>query len=543
MKKSSKTLIALILVGILLFSMTACDKDTGTEVEDTKTSAPAKTEEKVTEDAEEMQEEMPIDTSEHQVISFLTLGNKPTNGRMEAAVEKLNEILTDEVNAEVELMYVEWADWQTQYNLVLASGDSSLDLIGTATDWLNAWENTKKGSFMPLPDEMIQTYAPKTWAQVPESHWNECRYEGTIYFFPEDQYTQWTNHGMFYRGDWAAEAGLDDIMSFEDLETYFDGVLANHPNVVPWDAAGKTHLEGLAGFYTNAYTDYFIINGIAAGIFGLFYVSQDDPYTVVCPYTEGTTLEDFAVMMDRWADKGFWREDVLNYEGETRELFYAGQSGADQHHTQTFVTGITNNMNEKQPGSDPKFYPFCATSENLVRDIVTHGACAVGANSDNAERALMVYDIIRNEEAPYRLFNYGIEGVDYLVTDDGKLARPEGWDGSTDGLGIDYWWGRNDDLELADVNHYDKKQDIYDEFDRYAIDYPLGKFIFDKSSSETLLAALGDVCATHLPTIAWGKTSDPVTAVADFRAALESAGLQDMLDEIQTQLDEYKMSE
>ena len=103
--------------------------------------------------------------------------------------------------------------------------------------------------------------------------------------------------------------------------------------------------------------------------------------------------KDFAVMMDRWADKGFWREDVLNYEGETRELFYAGQSGADQHHTQTFVTGITNNMNEKQPGSDPKFYPFCATSENLVRDIVTHGACAVGANSDNAERALMVYDI------------------------------------------------------------------------------------------------------------------------------------------------------
>ena len=51
MKKSTKTLIALILVGIMLFSMTACNKDTGTEVDDTKTSAPAKTEEKATEEA------------------------------------------------------------------------------------------------------------------------------------------------------------------------------------------------------------------------------------------------------------------------------------------------------------------------------------------------------------------------------------------------------------------------------------------------------------------------------------------------------------
>jgi hypothetical protein len=249
---------------------------------------------------------------------------------------------------------------------------------------------------------------------------------------------------------------------------------------------------------------------------------------------------DYAVMMKRWAEKGFWREDVLNYDGDTRELMYAGLSGADQHHTQTYVTGTRPNMDVKQPGSDLQMYVFGETSKNLVRDIVTHGACAIGANSQHPERAMMVYDKIRNEETLYRLYNYGIEGVDYVITEDGKKTDPEGYDSSTMSLGINFWWGRNDVLELDNANHYEGKWDLYDEYNTYAIDYPLGKFIFDKSSSETLLAAIGDVCATYIPTIVWGKTTDPEAEVAAFQQALMDAGLQDMLDEIQSQLDAFK---
>ena len=74
-------------------------------------------------------------------ITMLVLGDKPTNGRLEAMLEKLNERLTAEANATLDLFYVEWADWQTQYNLQLLSGDDNVDLITTATDWLFAWEN------------------------------------------------------------------------------------------------------------------------------------------------------------------------------------------------------------------------------------------------------------------------------------------------------------------------------------------------------------------------------------------------------------------
>ncbi len=108
------------------------------------------------------------------------------------------------------MFFVEWADWQTQYNIQLLSGDDNVDLIGTATDWLYAWENAEKGAFLPLSEDMLKANAPKTWAQVDaDGHWDLTKLaDGKIYFMPEDNYTQYTNHGFFYRGDWAKEAGL-----------------------------------------------------------------------------------------------------------------------------------------------------------------------------------------------------------------------------------------------------------------------------------------------------------------------------------------------
>jgi putative aldouronate transport system substrate-binding protein len=68
------------------------------------------------------------ESGEPTTITMLVLGDKPTNGRLEAMLEKLNVRLEEEANADLELFYVEWADWQTQYNTQLLSGDDSIDL-------------------------------------------------------------------------------------------------------------------------------------------------------------------------------------------------------------------------------------------------------------------------------------------------------------------------------------------------------------------------------------------------------------------------------
>ena len=255
-----------------------------------------------------VKEDGTIDTSSHEVINMLVLGNKPSNGRCEEMLKELNKVLTDKVNAELELTYVEWADWQTQYNTQLLSGDASLDIITTATDWLYGWENAQKGAFLPLTDDMLKTYAPKTYEQVEaDGNWDICKLDGEIMFIPEDNYTQYTNHGMMYRGDWAKEAGIPDgtITKFDEMTTYFKWVKENKPDVVPWDA-GKNNLGSLLEPYILSNTNYRPLVGCNAGNYEFWFTSKEDPYIVSSPYMEDDTIYEAAELMKEWNEIGVW---------------------------------------------------------------------------------------------------------------------------------------------------------------------------------------------------------------------------------------------
>jgi hypothetical protein len=525
----------------MLFGLTACGKDKD-KTTDSNTNTNTSSNSGDTSGSSDTNEDAgAIDTSEHVTIKFVVLGNKPTNGQLELVMEELNKKLTEKVNAELELYWVEWADWQTQYNLLLASGDSSIDLIGTATDWLDAWPNSKKGAFLELSEDMLKTYAPKTWESVTPEHWDMCKYDGKIYLMPEDNYAQWTNHGFMYRGDWAKEFGLSNgVNSFSELGQYFAGIKANKTDVIPWDAAASGQAFGsqLAGGYFQSNTNTLFIDGLDVPIF--FGASKDDLFTLASPYMEGQEFVDFAKMMKEWSDAGYWREDVLNYTGDTREEFYAGQTGTDQHHTQTYYTTVRPQMDEKQPGSDVQFFSFSEPSKNLMNLVITHGAAAVGAASKHPERALMVYDLLRNDEEIYRLFNYGIEGTNYIINNEGKLDRPEGYDQDAHSYSSNFWYGRNDELELDNATWYEGKDEIFAKYASYSIDYPYSQLVFETDEIAPYMANMNDVYSSYVTAIAFGKAGDPEQAVADFRAAMKDAGYDKVYGVLQEQLTAYK---
>ncbi len=473
-------------------------------------------------------------------ITMLTMGNKPTNGRLEAMLEKLNARLLEQANAKLDLFYIEWADWQTQYNVQLLSGDDNVDLIATATDWLFAWENAEKGAFLPLSEEMLKANAPKTWAQVDaKGHWDLTKLNGEIFFAPEDNYTQYTNHGFFYRGDWATEAGFEngEITKFEDFTKYFEWVKATKPDAYPWDIAGANE-AALTG-YLQGHTDLQTLQQVTAGNYFPFQTSEADPYTVTSWYMQGDELLAAAELAKKWNDIGVWREDALNYDGDTREEFYAALTGVEQHHTQTYLTQIVDNMNTKQPGSDPRFFWFGKENGNFFKDIFTHGAMAVSANSKNPEKALQVYDLIRNDKENYMLFNFGIEGTDYIVTADGKLGFPEGYDSSTDGLGTNYWWGRMDEFELPKTSDAPNKAEIIAALDAQAKDYPYSTLIVSKAAIDPTLAAISGVLSEYIPQLQYGKFDDPAAAIAEMRQKLADVGFEEARASVQADIDAW----
>src|SRR5690606_11097630 len=164
---------------------------------------------------------------------------------------------------------------------------------------------------------------------------------------------------------------------------------------------------------------------------------------------------------------------------------------------------------------------------NVNKDIKTHGAMAVSANSKNPEKALEVYDLLRNDETDYKLLNFGIEGTDYVMTDDGKLGYPEGCDASTDALGSNFWAGRMDEFEPDRVTDAPDKAEIYAALDAVAKDYPYTTFVVDKTPLESTLAAVSGVFAEYIPQLQYGKFDDPAAAVAEMRQKLEDVGFED----------------
>ena len=490
-----------------------------------------------------------VDTSEHVVINYMTTGDKPSGelaATVDAALAELNDILTEKINAELQIYYISWTDYLSNYNLTLAQMDGSVDLVGTASDWLDAWPNAKNGAFLELSEEMLQTYAPKTWASVSPEHWELCKYDGEIYLMPEDNYAQWTNHGFIYRMDWAKEAGLaDGVQSWEDLTTYFKYVKETYPDITPWDSDG-TQYGQMAGGWITSHSDYVSIDGISAN--AMWGGTKDDLYTIYSPYmTETDSLVEYAKMMKEWDEIGVWQTDVLNNTASTnRDDYRVGKVAAEQHHTQTWTDLVShttqNTIYDTDEDAETGFFYFGQETGNVVALNITHGAMAVSAGSENPERALMVYDMIRNDPECYQLLCYGQEGVSWEKTGDGMKTTPEGYNADTQNVNgvTNFWWGRNDDLEIRDASRdWEKIDALYAEYDSKKIDYPYGQFILNNDNIQSYIANINEIYTNYMKQISFGKYSGTAEEiVAEFQQALKDAGIDIVTEEIQRQIDE-----
>ena len=487
-----------------------------------------------------------IDTSEHVVVTYMVTGDKPTNTATDEMLEQLNAILTEKCNAELDIYYISWTDYLSNYNLTLAQMDGSVDLVGTASDWLDAWPNAKNGAFLELSEDMLKTYAPQTWASVSPEHWELCKYDGEIYLMPEDNYAQWTNHGFIYRMDWAKEAGLENgCHSWEDMTKYFEYTTAHEAELgldESWDSDGTEYAQ-MGNGWIASHSDYVAIDGLCTG--ALWGGTKKDLYTVVTPVmTDTDSLVEYAKMMKSWNDMGVWPTNVLNNkDSQNRDQFRIGKVAAEQHHTQTWTdlcsATSANTIYADNENAEAGIFYFGEESKNVVALSITHGAMAVSAASKNPERALMVYDLLRNDPECYKLLNYGIEGKQYEVDANGFKVEAAGYNAETDQITTNWWWGRNDDLEIKDgTRNWDAINAQYAAYDAIKIDYPYGQFVPDVDSVQSKIDNCNEVYTNYMKQISYGQfTGTAEEIVAAMQADLEKAGIADVQAELQSQFD------
>ena len=135
MKSKLTRILALIFALMLAVTMVSCTTTQGGKGGSTGTTGTSSGDAKG------------IDTSKFVTISHLSLGNKPTNGQYEAVKAEWDKYLKDKLNCALEVQYIGWTDYMTQYNLLLATGEG-LDMINSASDWLEMWPNAQRGAFL-----------------------------------------------------------------------------------------------------------------------------------------------------------------------------------------------------------------------------------------------------------------------------------------------------------------------------------------------------------------------------------------------------------
>jgi putative aldouronate transport system substrate-binding protein len=460
------------------------------------------------------------------LVYYLWGSEGPANRDILGAV---NEKLRADINATVEVKYIDWPETSTRYPLLFASGepfDMSHGGPGTSAPYYTL---AAQGVLADITD-LLDTAAPALKSAIPQETWNGTKFAGRIYGVPT-LYSEFVTYGFVHSRNLRAKYGLDDIRSIEDMEAYMDAVVKNE-RFPP--------LNGSANDVNYLYHMMVALTGQWIGAPGipqtLGYLVSTSPqnYRDIVHPAFTKEFEDWAVRMHRWNANGYWPRDILSAQISAKDNFNNGNSGSFITH-QPDWTGNFGALARTQPGVETDFWCFAEGNHKIVRTMGVENSTLISVNSKNVERALMAIEKFMTEKDYYELIQYGIRGRQYEVRN-GLLVQPAGFDSNVDGGGFAAWALRNDKFNIPQASEDPRRYLLNAAWDAVAINNPFIGFSFNSNNVSTELSAISSVNSELGVQIMFGKTSDPAAAVERYRAQLTRAGIERVIAELKSQL-------
>lgn len=469
-----------------------------------------------------------LDTSEFVELKMYLVGDKPEG--YDDIVAAANEILKEKVNATISVDWLSWAEHGTKYSL-LFSGGEEFDMIYTASSWCHFEQTVGLGGFVALDEAMIQTYCPDVWATLPQVAWDQATINGSIYMIPAN-FIEVTPDVVAIRGDLMAQFGYDDITSYDELISFYKDCAANG---VYGNAVGAGSLYYLwhqsEGYrVTSGAPDngqLVLFHATDAGDVELRYIAEDDGFVEYCR------------QMKALADANCWPSDVLSATSDRQDGLLSGRGASMVWNAGTCLT-YANQANAEHPDWNINIY-------NIMPDIkytatkYNNGGMGFNVMGKNLERSLMVYNLLATDQELQDLFQLGIKGTHWNDAGEGQYEVVEGNAYNPSNI----WAWRNLNIMKkqyqSNPTAADTKVNELNEFflNNVKDPHPLDNFSFDPTNVSTQFAAVEAVTTTYFDPLVNGLVDDVDKWIADFRAALDAAGVQDLLNEMQSQVDAF----
>lgn len=432
----------------------------------------------------------------------------------------MNTIIQKTVDAKVKLQIIEWGAYQDQINLMLSSGEK-MDMFFAIS---NLKDMANKGQLVPITD-LVDKYAKKA-KDIMSRYLDACYFNSDLYGFPT--YRDLANQGgLVCRQDILKETDMkaENIKSWDDLETLLKKVKELHPDMYPLIPADVT--RGCLASYNKGVFDI-----VQSGV-GAYINDTDGQVNIINTYDTKEYLE-LAEKAYEWNEKGYFMPDSTTTTAVRQDLIRSDKGFG-------YIGNVhPGTVTQETMNSGKEMVAIPLTARTLTTAGVNFCQWVLPIQCESPEKTLAILNMLYTDPDMQNLFRYGIEGKDYVVKDAAKgiAGYPDGVDSKSAGWSNEMWMTGNASIGYAWETDPEDVWNKYATYNDDAVLSPLYGFVYDSSNVKTEISAISNVTDKYTAIIEAGLT-DPESTVKKLNDELKGAGIQNIIDDMQKQADEW----
>ncbi len=507
-----KRVIAALLAGVMAMSLlTACGNsekpaagestsaESGAEAEagtDEETGADTDGSEKPTEE-----------NGETITIKWCVPGDKQPDHDM--VLEDVNKKIKEKINVELDLDIIPQGEFNDRMKLASTAGET-FDLVFTA-NWLNSFdENMSRDAFLPITD-LVAEYGQDMASSMPDWLLDVAKVDGELYAIPNQQIVA-RQMGVVIRKDMAEKYNFDmsSMESIRDIEPFLDEIVKNESGMFPID-------KRVEALYEKTYE--------TVGS----YAAMNKETGEIIPMSEA--LADQMRLDNEWFRKGYIREDIATITDNSADVKANRYAVSLSSYKPGWSAEYTNRQNMEYID-----VPIEGAYVGAISGIET--MTAVNVNSEHPEEAVKLLDLVYTDKEIFNELLFGIEGTHYNVVSENHVEIvPD----STYSFGPNAWRIGNQFNAWYMPGQEDGLWEATDKLNKEATVSSLRGFTFDPSNVQAEMAQLAAVKEEYKN----GQfTANDIEAfIAEYQEKMEQAGIQTVVDEMNSQVAEWKAAQ
>lgn len=555
MKKVAAVLLAILMV-MTLFTGCGSKKNTSENTNGNKTAD-------VTKEADGTTGTPTAKAKAPYDITFLYPGEAAKD--MDVVLNEFYAKTKDTLNLKLNFLYAGWDDIGQKVSLKISAGeklDSAFLAQWTAPSIQEAALNDQ---LVNLDKYFNNDQYPGLKAAFSDDYLSTNKFLGSdgqyhVYGIPfSNSYD--AGQYLYYRKDLADKYGVT-VKSVDDIEAYYDAILANEKGMTPLAFLGSQD-QLMNAFYSNNeitkhnYSNRGLMPGgvLAGGVIikddGTAYVSRSYLPALDPEYAKYLDSNDKSKTDPYWAykiaarfyQKGYISKDVLNTT-DAQADFMAGRAASVIRGADVFTT-ISTQFKESLPNAELGYIPLNTFVANDVehQSGVTFQAwsfATIPVTCENPDRVMEFYDWIFQSQENHDLFELGVEGKHWKAADNSKYevtANPD--TGNTYNFGGYLMTWNPTMLKVSssipdDVYNYVKK--FSDE--KYFYKDITSGFSFNSDPVKTEAALISDAISIRTA-LGNGMIADYESEITKLDKKLKGAGWEKYAAEYEKQFNEF----